>query len=217
MRLLIEIGHIYGGMNPGFEQAETVMIARDLIPSHARIGDEIDLCVLVDERNQGAFDITAYHAWIAGLGIQTAFVCYEGRLRAAADALVAMLPQDKLRTEFFRRDGVHRRFYVDGTVRVSLGSLGPTGLDHTCALLSAAWTLCRLGVLPFPEASTVGFRDRFRRYERTISVLPLAYDVPERQAARLIAAAGHERALDRYAILWTAGDSAGLPAQKPAA
>lgn len=217
MRVLIEIGHIYGGMTPGYEQAETVLIARDLIPSHARLGDEIDLCVLVDERNAGAFDVDAYQVWIAQQGIQTAFICYEGRLRAAADALVAMLPAERLRDEHFRREGVRKRFYVEGPHRISLGSVSEHGLDHTCALLSAAWTLCRLGILPFPEASTVEYRPRFRGYDRTISVLPLAYDAPERQAARLIAAAGHEPALDGYSILWTVGEADGLPAHKPAA
>lgn len=217
MRVLIEIGHIYGGMTPGYEQAETIVIAQDLIPSHARLGDEIDLCVLVDERNQGAFDGEAYRTWIAQQGVATAFLCYEGRLRLAADALVAQLPAGDLRTEHFRREGVDKLFYVGGGQRISLGTLHATGLEHTCALLSAAWTLCRLGVLPFPDASTVEYAPRFRQYDRTISVLPLAYDGPEKQAARLIAAAGHERLLDRYAILWTVGEAAGLPAHKPAA
>ncbi len=213
MRILIEIGHIYGGMTPGFEQAETVLVARDLIPSHARIGDEIDLCVLVDERNQGVFEIDGYRDWIGRQGIQTAFVCYEGRLRAAADSLVSGLPQEGMRRTRFRRDGCERQFFDDGAGEISLGRIGPTGLEHTCALLSAAWTLCRLGVLPFPDGSTVAYRDRFARYDRTISVLPLTYDAPERQAARLIAAAGHERVLDRYAILWTAGALAGRDKQ----
>ncbi len=210
MRVLIELGHIYGGMTPGFEQAETVVIARDLIPSHIRIGDEIDLCVLVDERNQGAFDIPAYRAWIAERGIETAFICYEGRLRDAADALVAMLPSAPLRTEHFRKEGVDKLFLLDRGEKISLGTLRPEGLQHTCALLSAAWTLCRLGVLPFPVESTLEYAPRFRTYDRTISVLPLLYDTPERHAARIIAATGHERALDRYGILWTTGTTPSL-------
>lgn len=144
--------------------------------------------VLIDDvgASEAAFR-NGLHQIIATARTQPDYFCRESKFADAADQIVNSLDPDRL---------VIRRF-KDKTVLMLKSDKGEFGLidfgqerkKYTCALLSCAWTLARLGAIKVNkrEAMSSGVRDIVPFIcDQTLTILPKAYEANENKVLEII-------------------------------
>lgn len=174
----IEYSHFYGHEQYGEEHVHSARIAMETIASLR--GHRIGTFVFVDDRacskSQLANTLLQFER---NCPIMPGFIGYESTYGNIAEDIIKQIP-------------AHRLKYQDGL------RLGPIKLmqhaDHsyTCAALSAAWMLCRLGMYKHPAA--VGIMES---PDVTITILPKRYERVEENVKKIIRACGREDLLSK--------------------
>ena len=197
--LSIELGHIYADQEASEEHFASIYHARNLIEQFKSQGTVVTTILVDDlhiERNN--LDLDRYIKSIEDKGITVDHVVFESKLSTIARHIVRILPEDRLKWESFKR-GKRKvlNFYPE--------SGGPIGLrfkeddrdEFSCTILSAAWSLCRLGIYPFPSESIINLTDRKALGINVVSVLHCRFEDVERKVLTIIKACGFDIVVPR--------------------
>ena len=195
--LHLEFAHIYADTEFGVEQMVSVIHAKKVASQFK--GRTIS-AVLVDDLHidRNTLNIHKYVHTLKGAGLAVDHLAFESRFDVIAEQIIARIPEELLSLETFRKSGKQVLNLLNGDQRIGLKTIDETGEVHTCALLSAAWTLCRLGAYEFPHGSLVSFTEAPLYAHHAISVLDGKYDPVERKVRNIMNSARHGDFLDKF-------------------
>jgi hypothetical protein len=183
----VELSHLYGDQPYGPQQRAAACLVREL--DVFRAGNALPMVLVDDYHGQPcAWSPARVADALRGDGLAVGAVSWEGAFAAAAMDIVRRLP-----TAGLSHDGRQTKFRPAGErgFRVARGD------RPCCAALSAAWLLCRLGILPWPAASVDWLGEARPGNDSLVTVLPGTFLPTERQTCHIVAAAGHGLMLSR--------------------
>ncbi len=193
----LEFAHIYADADFGVEQIVSILHAKKVA---SQFKGQTVSAVLVDDLHidKNTLDVHDFVKGIRAAGLHVDHVAFESRFDVIADQIITCIPEDQLILETFRKTGKQVLNLVVGDQKIGLKTITLEGKVHTCAMLSAAWTLCRLGAYPFPHNSVVSFTEAPLYAHHAVSVLHDRFDVVERKVRDIMRAAQHTDKLDKF-------------------
>lgn len=184
----LEFAHIYADEQFGPEQAKGMACANEVMTRLSAAGKTFVTSVLIDEFNP-ATNILDENDFVVKFKVNNTpvdFIGYESRFTVVADTIIRELPTSMLTLKHFNHPDRSVLMLQDGPLKIGLEEKKPN-LKHTCAILSAAWTLCRLGVYPMPEGGLKILNPRQKFVARkTITILPEKYRSGEERVLEII-------------------------------
>lgn len=123
-------------------------------------------------------------------GARPDFIGYESKFTTIADLLIDRLPKPVLKMRYFDQPESEVLVLSSGNASIDLRKKSENGVRHTCALLSASWLLCRLGVYKAPRDAIRSFKRKSFESELAYTILPSKYQPVEQKAKEIIKAAG---------------------------
>lgn len=204
-QMFVEFAHIYADSVFGEEQDESLTVMKNYLDRESSPDSLVVAAILIDDLHveHNTLDVTEFIRCILRRGLAPDHVVFEGKLAPVAETIIHCLPPEDLVWEQFSRPRKRVLSYVDPQGRkIGLKSVYEDREEHTCALLSAAWSLCRAGVCEFPEDSIVRLTEAPVTGERVVSVLHRKYEGVEAKVIQLIRAIGHEDLVPRLELVF---------------
>ena len=203
--MFVEFAHIYADEVFGDEQHESLTVMKRYLDEQSTPDSLVVSAILIDDLHvkENTLDVIEFIRCILRRGLAPDHVVFEGKLAPVADTIINSLPQDALVWETFRKQGKRVLSYVDERgQKIGLKNAWDEREEHTCALLSAAWSLCRAGVLPFPEEAIIRLTEAPTTGMQVVSVLHSKYKGVEDKVIRLIRAIDHEDLVPRLNLVF---------------
>ncbi len=192
----IEFAHCYADDTFTQEHDLAATELKKYLKNHVRNRPYIT-SVLIDEFNpeRTTLDIPAFINMLEKRGASVDFVAYESRFQSIADQLIAEIPRTELRFEHFHGRAV---MVFEGEEKtIGLKEFSTMRQKHTCAILSAAWTLCRLGAFDFPIGGITDHATKKPRAKKIVTILPETYRATEEKMKQIIASTRFAPLLER--------------------
>jgi hypothetical protein len=205
--MFVEFAHIYADSIFSDEQDESLTVMKEYLDRESTADSLVVAAILIDDLHveQNTLDVNEFIRCILRRGLAPDHVVFEGRLGPVAEQIIASLPEDRLDWQKFSKQGKRVLSYLaDDGSRIGLKSVYENYEEHTCALLSAAWSLCRAGVCEFPEASIVRLTEAPVTGEKVVSVLHAKYKGVEDKVLQLIRGIGQEDLVPRLDLVFFA-------------
>ena len=184
----LEFAHIYADEQFGPEQAKGLARANEIIAKLSAEGKTFVTSVLIDEFNPvvNTLDENEFIVQLRVNNTPVDFIGYESYFTSIADLIIRELPTSMLTLKHFHNPDKSVLMLQDGPIKIGLEQTKPK-LKHTCAILSAAWTLCRLGVHPLPDGALKQLT-RGQKFvaKKTITILPEKYRAGEERVLEII-------------------------------
>lgn len=186
----IEFSHIYADENLGAEQLWGVNELKALLQKPPFYNQKVVTVVLIDDFHPDVFqfDEAKLRNEFEKLSVAPDFIGYESRLSPVADQLILEIPRSQLANEYFHEPERSVTLLIQDKKRFGLRDEFEFAHDYTCALLSAAWLLCRLGMYPAPEGVFREASDADFAAREIITILPQKYREVEERALDIIGA-----------------------------
>lgn len=203
--MFVEFAHIYADSIFGDEQDESLTVMKDYLDRESTPDSLVVAAILIDDLHvkDNSLDVTEFIRCILRRGLAPDHVVFEGRLSPVADEIIQCLPEDRLVWHTFRKAGKRVLSFISDTgALIGLKNVYEGHEEHTCALLSCAWSLCRAGVYEFPEASIVRLTEAPVTGEKVVSVLHSKYEGVEAKVIQLIRAIGNEDLVPRLELVF---------------
>ena len=184
----LEFAHIYADEQFGPEQAKSVACANEVMTRLSAAGKTFVTSVLIDDFNpaNNTLDENEFIVQLKVNNTPVDFIGYESRFTAVADLVIRELPTSMLTLKHFHHPDKSVLMLQDGPLKIGLEEKKPK-LKHPCAILSAAWTLCRLGVYQLPDGGikVLNPKQKFVAH-KTITILPEKYRAGEERVLEII-------------------------------
>lgn len=191
----IEFAHIYSDEKIGEEQLKSAEVVKNLVKKLNKQSKTYTLCVLIDEYHPvySNFDLDKFLTHFKKMGIPPAYIGYEGELIPAARLLLKQIPE-----EFLISKKMHTKLkFVKEIISLKTNNkwmklkelpVVKFQENYTCVLLSAAWSLLRLGLIQSKHAVRITGLTDSNPFpgENLITVLPKKYEPVERRALEII-------------------------------
>jgi hypothetical protein len=203
--MFVEFAHIYADSMFGDEQDNSLRVMKEYLDRESSPDSLVVAAILIDDLHveHHTLDVNEFIRCILRRGLAPDHVVFEGKLAPVAETIIHSLPADQLVWETFRKANKRVLSYIGDTgARIGLKSVYEDREEHTCALLSAAWSLCRAGICEFPEDSIVRLTEAPVTGERVVSVLHRKYEGVETKVIELIKAIGHEDLVSRLDLVF---------------
>lgn len=203
--MFVEFAHIYADSVFGSEQDESLTVMKEYLDRESTPDSLVVAAILIDDLHveHNTLDVTEFIRCILRRGLAPDHVVFEGKLAPVAETIIHSLPQQDLKWDQFSKPRKRVLSYIDSQGRkIGLKSVYEDREEHTCALLSAAWSLCRAGVCEFPEDSIVRLTEAPVTGERVVSVLHSKYEGVEAKVIELIRGIGHEDLVPRLELVF---------------
>jgi len=204
-QMFVEFAHIYADSFYGSEQDASLRVMKEYLDRESNPDSLVVSAILIDDLHieDHTLDVNEFIRCILRRGLAPDHVVFEGRLGPVAEQIIASLPCDQLVWEKFRKQSKEVLSWVDANgARIGLKSVYEGREEHTCALLSAAWTLCRAGVYEFPSNAIVSLTEAPVTGQKIVSVLHEKYAGVEEKVIKLITAQGNEDLVDRLELVF---------------
>lgn len=196
-KLNVEIAHIYAHESVGKEQIQSIREYRNHA-SNIQISEFTTAILIDDYHSSGQIDLDKLIRDLKVEGITPDFLCFESNFVQAAEELLSKIPNHKLSWESFSRSEKRILFLSTNSRKIALKEKTKSGeLTYTCAFLSAAWALFRLGLLNVPEDRYISITGKSIASQETLTVLPEKYEKNERKVLDILKAAGMESATSK--------------------
>lgn len=203
--MFVEFAHIYADSIFGDEQDESLSVMKDYLDRESNADSLVVAAILIDDLHveENTLDVNNFIRCILRRGLAPDHVVFEGRLGPVARKIINRLPADSLHWMTFRKQNKQVLTYTapDGT-QIGLESVVEGHSEFTCALLSAAWSLCRAGIYEFPEESIVRLTEAPVSGSKVVSVLHRKYEGVEAKVIKLIKAIGEEELVARLDLVF---------------
>ena len=203
--MFVEFAHIYADSIFGIEQDESLTVMKGYLDRESTADSLVVAAILIDDLHVKAntLDVTEFIRCILRRGLAPDHVVFEGKLAPVAETIIHRLPSDALVWDTFRKQNKRVLSYLTPEgAKIGLKNVYEDHEEHTCALLSAAWSLCRAGVCEFPPESIVRLTEAPVTGERVVSVLHSKYEGVEAKVIELIRAIGHEDLVPRLDLVF---------------
>lgn len=202
--MFVEFAHIYADSVFGDEQNESLSVMKEYLDRESNADSLVVAAILIDDLHveHNTLDVTEFIRCILRRGLAPDHVVFEGKLGPVAEIIIASLPNDRLTWDNFKGGKRVLSYLADGGRRIGLKSVIEGREEHTCALLSAAWSLCRAGVCEFPPESIVRLTEAPVTGTKVVSVLHSKYEGVEAKVIELIRAIGHEDLVPRLELVF---------------
>lgn len=184
----IEFSHIYADEDFSAEHVESIKLLKKIIKSKKLKNSNITTSVLIDDFNAASLilDEEKFLEQVRSFGVPVDFVAYESKFCDVADQIIRLLPQDKLKIEYFNSVKKEVLILENDGKKVGLKEKFYTHQRHTCAMLSSAWILCRLGCFEFSKGSVRGLGGLAFKADELLMILPEKYRKSEEKANEII-------------------------------
>lgn len=203
--MFVEFAHIYADSIFGDEQDESLTVMKDYLDRESTPDSLVVAAILIDDLHIKAntLDVTEFIRCILRRGLAADHIVFEGKLAPVAETIIHSLPADDLVWDKFSKQNKRVLSYrTPSGGKIGLKSVIEGHEEHTCALLSAAWSLCRAGICEFPEESIVRLTEAPVTGEKVVSVLHSKYSGVEAKVIELIRAIGHEDLVPRLELVY---------------
>lgn len=203
--MFVEFAHIYADSLFGDEQDLSINVMKKYLDEQSTPSSLVVSAILIDELHVTAntLDVNEFIRCILRRGLAPDHVVFEGKLGPVAEKIITLLPGKYLTWQTIRK--ANKRVLMFETplgVRIGLKTLYEDREEYSCALLSAAWSLCRAGVEPFPEDSIVRLTEAPTTALKVVSVLHSKYKGVEDKVIALIKAIGHADLVPRLELVF---------------
>lgn len=192
----IEYAHIYSdesGLTD--EQKKSSEVAKEVIERLREDGKSFVVTLMVDEYHP-EFDRLNFEKFLknlSDLGVKPTYIGYESKMISAAKILLDTIPMNLKEKEKFRHkvDISKKITYLkDDEGKIKLKTEGDVvhRSRYTCPILSASWSLLRLGVLQAQNAVELTGLTKPKPFaaRKVINVLPEKYRSVEDTAREII-------------------------------
>lgn len=203
--MFVEFAHIYADSVFGSEQDESLQVMKEYLDRHSDPSGLVVSAILIDELHVEAntLDVTEFIRCILRRGLAPDFVVFEGKMAPVADLIISRLDPSRLVWDKFNKQNKRVLSWLDDDGRkIGLQNVWDDRSEHTCALLSAAWSLCRAGVVPFPENAIVRLTEAPTTGLKVVSVLHSKYKGVEEKVLKLIEGAGYQELIQRFELVF---------------
>lgn len=188
----IEFSHIYADEEFGEEQEKSIILLKGLIKKIK--SNKITTSVIIDDYNPKIKILREEELLdkMANMGVTPDFVIFESNLKEVADELI-----EKIDKNFVRKE----RFSGKDVILVKKGDknigLRDSKGKYSCAVLIAAWNLCRLGLLPIDEKKFYKTSNNDFEAKKIISIIPKKYQDNELRAKKIIEVSPYKEHLSK--------------------
>lgn len=199
----IEFAHIYADEEPGEEQTESAKILKKRIIKLNRENNAFVISILIDDYHPSVhrLDENKMIADFNKKGTEVDFLGYESGFKSTAHNLIRELPRNLLKTELFRHPEreilLLEEFHAKDMHKIGLEEDHKTRHHFTCALLSASWALCRLGIFMPPKGAIRNLTRRNFPAKKILTILPEKYREVEHKALDIIGSTKFKKVLPR--------------------
>jgi hypothetical protein len=204
--MFVEFAHIYADEIWGDEQHESLSVMKGYLDRESNPDSLVVAAILIDDLHvkENTLDVNEFIRCILRRGLAPDHVVFEGRLGPVADFIISELPSSRLVWETIRKANKKvLSFITDSGSKIGLKNVFDNGdEEHTCAILSAAWSLCRAGICKFPQDSIVRLTEAPVTGERVVSVLHSKYQGVEAKVIELIRSIGQEDLVPRLELVF---------------
>jgi hypothetical protein len=203
-QMFVEFAHIYADEVFGMEQHQSLEVMKSYLDRECDTNSLVVSAILIDDLHiqDNTLDVTEFIRCILRRGLAPDHVIFEGKLGPVAQQIIDLLPPASLSWQNFK--GGKRVLSYRGPEGRLIGLLSVTEdhSEYTCALLSAAWSLCRAGIYEFPQDSIVRLTEAPVSGHRVVSVLHRKYEGVEAKVIELIRGSGHADLVDRLELVF---------------
>lgn len=184
----VEFAHIYANEKFGSEQIHSIEILKEVLQKLKKENKTFVTCILIDEFNPSVsyLDDKRFLKEVKKFGVPVDFIGYESKVVTIGDKLLKELPKSKLKLEHFHNPQKDVLLLQEGGQKIGLREHYDIMYRHTCALLSAAWTLCRLGKYQIPRGSVKALARKDFKAKKVITILPEKYREGEMKVLEII-------------------------------
>lgn len=194
----IEFAHIYADQNFDSEQIESIEVLKKTIAKLIHQKKSFSTSVLIDDYNPQCRNLREnnFINVIKSYNIPLDFLAYESQLSLISDRVVDDLPKSSLRIK--HADDADRRMLVleSDNGDITLRHYYESYSKNTCALLTACWLLCRLGVYSIPHTAIKNLTTNPFQGKKIITILPKKYEKNENKALEIIRILGKVNILE---------------------
>lgn len=195
----IEFAHIYADDSFKEEQAKSIIILKEAISQVKEQNKSFVISNLLDDSHPPVFKlendkiIKKYQE----KGVDIDFIGFESKLGAIADKLIKEIPNSELKYEYFHDPDKQVLMLNEEGKKIGLEDEYEFMYRHTCALLSAAWTLSRLGVYDIPSKAIYRASNSEFKAKKAITILPKKYKSVEDKVLEILRSTKFEEVIDR--------------------
>lgn len=203
--MFVEFAHVYADEVFGDEQHESLTVMKRYLDEQSTPDSLVVSAILIDDLHveHNTLDVTEFIRCILRRGLAPDHVVFEGKLAPVAEQIIEWLPQKYLSWQTIRKENKRVLMWEDANgVRIGLKNVWDDREEHTCALLSAAWSLCRAGVVPFPDDAIVRLTEAPTTGAKVVSVLHHKYKGVESKVIQLIKGIGHNDLVPRLNLVF---------------
>lgn len=184
----IEFSHIYADEDFSEEHMESIKKLKIYLKNFESHNKTFTTSILIDDFNVSSLklDEGKFLAKVRSFGVPIDFIAYESKFYGIADEIIKLLPQDKIKTEYFNSIKKEVLVLDNNGKKTGLREKMVCSQRHTCAILSSAWILCRLGCFGFPKGSIKVLSGKNIIAKELLIILPKRYKVSEDKASEII-------------------------------
>jgi len=184
----IEFAHIYADEPFGNEQFKSMELLKKVIAKLKKEGKTFVISILIDEFHPVVFklDENEIIEEFKKQGIVVDFIGYESKLGSIADEIIKELPKSMLKLEHFNKPEKEVLLLKNHNGKIGLKEEFEFMYRHTCALLSASWSLCRLGEFKIPQDAIHNLTNKSFEAKKLITILPEKYHPVEDKVIDII-------------------------------
>lgn len=184
----IEFAHIYADEQFGNEQIKSIEILKKVISNLNTANKSFVISVLIDEFHPVVFKLNEAEMVEEFLKYDIAvdFIGYESKLGVVADEIIDYLPKSMLKLEYFNNPEKEALVLQNHNGKIGLKEEFEFASRHTCALLSASWSMCRLGILKIPQDAIRNLNNKTFEAHKVITILPEKYHAVEDKVIEII-------------------------------
>ena len=202
-QMFVEFAHIYADDIWGEEQEVSLDVMKGYLDRESNSDSLVVSAILIDDLHvvENTLDVNEFIRCILRRGLAPDHVVFEGRLGPVAAKIISGLPEDRLVWQNFK-GGKRVLCYRGPDGLIGLLNETPEGEEYTCALLSAAWSLCRAGVYEFPNDAIIRLTEAPVVGDKIVSVLHEKYRGVEAKVQMLIAGLELDQILPRLDLVF---------------
>lgn len=195
----IEFAHIYADELFGDSQIESIEILKKLIERLKKENRSYVLTVLIDDYHvtNSNVDVKKLIKEINSYGINADLIGFESKLTKHADNLIKNLPKKMLKIDLFQSPQKEVLSLNYNSHKIGLRESQFLIVRHTCAILSAVWTLSRLGIYKLDKEQIKNLSNKPFVAKNTITILPKKYKSVENKVLKIIESTKFAKLLSR--------------------
>lgn len=138
-----------------------------------------------------------FHTLLKSKKIHIDFFAFESMMVKVAKRIIKRLPANLIVKDFYKQKQSYVTMLKNQGFKIGLVEAWEDDVKYSCALLSAAWMLCRLGVEKIPSDRLVSVRGKHFASKKIITILPKGYESTETKAKVILVSAGYGYLIDQ--------------------